>query len=242
MQNPDLPSLGASLNLLQTADKNFSFASSGKLPILDLFNTATQLTDANLPNLAIQLYRTWLAHNDSPIAYAIYFNLGVTLANSKDDNSAETAYRMAISLNSQFIEAYLNLGALLERTERPDEALSVWRKAINFSDLTTQKGCNLYVQILNNLSSLLEDRNELPEAETMLAQSLRQDPTQQDVMARWLLLRKKQASLQSNAPEIQPLLNSPVITGQQRPKPIFFVFIATEALPTDSTALFPDLP
>jgi glycosyltransferase involved in cell wall biosynthesis/Tfp pilus assembly protein PilF len=142
--------------------------------------------------MAIQLYRIWLAHTDSHIAYAVQFNLGVALSNTNDTIGAEAAYRAVIEQNPAFLEAYLNLGSLLERTGRPEEALNMWRATLSFIKLESPRDCALYVQALNNLGRLLEIRGELSEAEIMLKRSLKQNPTQSDVMAYLIQLRQKQ--------------------------------------------------
>jgi predicted O-linked N-acetylglucosamine transferase (SPINDLY family)/SAM-dependent methyltransferase len=167
-------------------------AGQGSMSITDLFSAAQRLVDDGQAPLAIALYRLWLEKTVSPLSFAVCFNMAVTVANENDTAEAESLYRRAIALNPQFIEARLNLGTLLERLARPDEALATWREILSVltpGDLATRAH---YIQALNNLGRLLEIRKNFPDAEQMLAQSLTLDPEQPNVMTHWVHLRQKQ--------------------------------------------------
>jgi predicted O-linked N-acetylglucosamine transferase (SPINDLY family)/SAM-dependent methyltransferase len=169
-------------------------AGRGNMTIPDLFNAAAALQQQQQPQLAIDLYRHWIEHSKrSPLAYAAWFNLGALLAAAGDDAGAEAAYRKCIALQSRFVEGRLNLGTVLERQGRPEEALDIWRTILGPAvkiDKQTQRA--LYLQTLNNLGRLLEIQRQYPEAEAMLAQSLTADPDQPHVMTHWVHLRQKQ--------------------------------------------------
>src|SRR5450830_538912 len=100
-----------------------AMAVQGQLSIGDLFGAAAVLQDSGQLPAAIGLYRAWIDHTPSPLVYAACFNLAVVLSNSGDDPGAEVVLRKALSQNPHFVEARLNLGTLLERTHRPDDAL-----------------------------------------------------------------------------------------------------------------------
>jgi predicted O-linked N-acetylglucosamine transferase (SPINDLY family)/SAM-dependent methyltransferase len=169
-------------------------AARGNMTIPELFNAAAALSLQGQSAQAIDLYRTWIDHTKrSPLAYAAWFNLAALLAATNDEAGAEAAYRKSIALQSRFIEGRLNLGTLLERMGRPLEALEMWRTIFSPAvkiDKVQQRG--LYVQTLNNLGRLLEIQKQYPEAEEMLANSLRIDPQQGGVMTHWVHLRQKQ--------------------------------------------------
>jgi predicted O-linked N-acetylglucosamine transferase (SPINDLY family) len=167
-------------------------ARQGTLSIIDLFGAAQLLTEAGQLGQAATLYRTWLEHTSSPVAYAAHFNLAVVLGSAKDDPAAEVHYRRAIALHPTFSEGYLNLGTLLERCGRPDEALDTWRSMLGFADPAAGGDSGFYVQALNNLGRLLEIRKRFGEAEEMLHRSLMHNPKQPNAITHWVHLRQKQ--------------------------------------------------
>ncbi|SFV13543.1 Predicted O-linked N-acetylglucosamine transferase, SPINDLY family [Pseudoduganella namucuonensis] len=163
------------------------------MPITDLFNAAAQLQGAGNAKGAVALYRLWLEQSPSPLAYAARFNLAVTLSAVGDDAGAEEMYRAASAQHPGFVEARLNLGTLLERLGRPDEALATWRDILTPAVLPAPDSNKpLYLQTLNNLGRLLEIRKQYPAAEDYLARSLMIDPEQPNVMTHWVHLRQKQ--------------------------------------------------
>jgi len=170
-----------------------ALAVQGALSIGDLFAAAAVLQESGQLPAAIGLYRAWIDHTPSPLIYAACFNLAVVLSNAGDDAGAEAVLRKAVAQNPDFVEARLNLGTLLERTGRPDDALAMWNAILTDPiepDVKTNP--TLYVQTLNNLGRLLEIRKRYPEAEATLAISLRVDPQQANVMTHWVHLRQKQ--------------------------------------------------
>ena len=176
----------------QSTEQAFVLAGQGGLTIVDLFNTAHVLTQAQYPNLAIELYRLWIENTNSPLSYAVQFNLGSTLAAINDLNSAESAYRAAISQNPAFIPSYVNLGLLLENSGRAEEALSLWREILALADLSKTNEKSQLVQVLNNLGRLLEIHKDFSEAEAMFTRSLLLDSAQTGVLTHWIHLRQKQ--------------------------------------------------
>lgn len=106
-------------------DELITLAASGQWPLLDLINAAQQLADGGKTENAISLYRQWLISTPSPMAYMVYFNLGVNLARSKREHEAEQAYIQAIKQKPDFKQAYLNLSSLLNRLGRGEESLGV---------------------------------------------------------------------------------------------------------------------
>ncbi|MFS2140420.1 glycosyltransferase [Duganella sp. Dugasp56] len=169
-----------------------ALAQKGSLPIVELFQTGQNLVEAGERPLGIQLYRAWLANTPSPLAYAVQFNLAVMLSDNNELNEAEAAYRMALAQNPRFNEGHLNLGTLLERLRRPDEALASWRALLEYSNPKLPADQPHVIQALNNLGRLLEIQKDFPAAEDALTRSLLIDPKQKNVISHWVHLRQKQ--------------------------------------------------
>ncbi len=177
---------------VQDIAQAFALAGQGTLPLIGLFGTAQHLSETQQSQRAIELYQTWLKSTVSPIAYAAYFNLAVTLSTAKDKTGAEQAYRKAIEQKPDFIEAHLNLGTLLEAKGEPEQALQTWGRVVEIIDPTVQNDRPFLTQAFNNLGRLLEILRRYPQAEEMLRKSLVVDPKQPNTITHWVHLRQKQ--------------------------------------------------
>jgi predicted O-linked N-acetylglucosamine transferase (SPINDLY family) len=176
----------------QDTAQAFVLAALGQLSLISLFSAAQHLSDTDQSGRAIELYQLWVKSTESPIAYAAYFNLAVTLSTANDSAGAEQAYRNAIALKPDFIEAHLNLGTLLEAKGQPELALAMWRRVTEIINLEIIGDQRFHTQALNNLGRLLEILKRYPEAEEMMRRSLLIDPKQPNTITHWVHLRQKQ--------------------------------------------------
>lgn len=155
----------------------------------DLMNAVVML-DATK---GIDIYRGWLKqHATDPLAYAITFNLGALLNGAGDQVAAEAAYRSAIALNPNCIQAQFNLGSQLERLNRPSEAITQWQSLLDSDRLVLPRDQAICLMTLNNLGRLHEILRNYAEAEDYLTRSLLIDPVQNDVLHHWYFIRLKQ--------------------------------------------------
>ncbi|MBK1695110.1 hypothetical protein CKO09_10220 [Chromatium weissei] len=176
-------------------------------PLNDLLTAVEQLKTAGQTEAALTRYRVWLAQAaNSPQAYAVWFNLGVELASLKRPHDAIAAYRQAIEIKADFVPAHFNLGTQLEYLGQPQQALKQWRDILAQQQPALLAEPSLHTLLLNNLGRLLEIEREYPEAEAMLAQSLRLDSNQPKALQHWLHLRQKQCAwpLCAELPDISP--------------------------------------
>lgn len=165
-------------------------AQQQKMDIMELLSVGELLT----PSQQIELYETWLKHNDSPVSYAAYFNLAVILDQQKESQKAEQAYRDAIKIHPDFMQGLFNLGANLERQDRIQEALTQWRNIVasyEYLELSDEDK-KIYILALNSLGRVLENERQYQEAEQFLTQSLLLSSEQPKVISHWVHLRQKQ--------------------------------------------------
>jgi predicted O-linked N-acetylglucosamine transferase (SPINDLY family) len=169
----------------------YSRAQSGRLELVELMGTASQLTNAGLRNQAISLYTEWIAHTQSPLIYIACFNLGVEFSAIKEFSKAEDMYRKALESNPDFLQARLNLGNCLEQQKREDDALEQWRLALESKSIILPENLPLQLHALNNLGRLLEMKKNYQESLAMLEKSFSLDTTQRDVLLHLVHLIQK---------------------------------------------------
>ena len=162
------------------------------LDFASLLEAAAKLEANSQQHLAAVLYQTWLGRNDSPFAYAVYFNFALALANAGDTQAAEAAYRKSIDIHPGFAQPRLNLGMLYERLGQIDKALQEWTWVEQNLSATTAENIPFVVMALNNLGRVQEGRKQYADALHYLTRSLAVDPKQPDALHHWIHIRQKQ--------------------------------------------------
>ncbi len=181
------PSSDEVLNILKNI---FLAARQDALDITNLLSISERITTAGNLTLAADLYMVWLKHTTSPLAYAIWFNLGAALTSAKNFVEVEAAFRRALALNPNFHMATVALGQELERQGRREEAITLWKDAAARIDVSSRDGKALAITALNNLGRVQHDIRELEAAEQSLAQSLALEPNQPIVAGTRITLRQ----------------------------------------------------
>ncbi|MCQ2996232.1 tetratricopeptide repeat protein [Pseudomonas syringae] len=185
-ENLDSPDLDVMLAAALELAKGVALQPMQLLAAADRLNAALRFTDV------AALYQTWLGHCQSSINYIIQFNFGVTLASLGQLPAAEAAYRAAIAQNPEFAQAWFNLGTILERQQKPQEALATWQSMLDDKRVDPQASRDLYLMVCNGLGRLLEETRQLQPSEAILRTSLEVDPVQPKVIQHWVHLRQKQ--------------------------------------------------
>ncbi len=168
------------------------FAEQAALEPMQLIAVAERLGQARRHADVVRLYQTWLGHCSSSADYIVQFNLGVTLSQLDQLAAAEQAYRAAILRKPDFSQAWFNLGAVIERQGRADNALVIWQSMLDHPLVGPQLNPELYVMVLNSMGRLMEEVRQLHSAEEKLLASLQADPEQPKVIQHWVHLRQKQ--------------------------------------------------
>ena len=109
-----------------------------------------------------------------------HFNLGTVYMQRGEIDLAETHLKQALSLKSDFVEAYANLGILYDHTQRGAEAIPLLEKAIS---LDPQNAVYHY-----NLGLAYAKQLKLKEARTEFETSLMLDPSLIDAQEKLFLV------------------------------------------------------
>ena len=191
--------------MLSNAERGLPFAKmTNTLPppmtLAELVGLADLLAASGSAAGAQQVYRDWLARQDTAPKYFAWFNLGVMLAADGDNRAATTAYLNALDEKPEFVQARINLGRQYEEAGRVDEAIAEWLVALQHLTNQPEAPAEYSVMTLNNLGRLWEQQHRYDDAESMLTQSLAIDPVQPDVIQHWVHLRQKQCAWPVYAP------------------------------------------
>jgi predicted O-linked N-acetylglucosamine transferase (SPINDLY family)/glycosyltransferase involved in cell wall biosynthesis len=160
----------------------------------ELMALAEQLASSGAQTRAREVYEAWLAATTSPLAYIIRFNLAVICGNLDDLPAAESHYRAAIFAKPDFVQAWFNLGTVIERQGRKPQALVIWQSMVDHPLVAPDRERDMYLMVRNNMGRVCEDLREFRQAEQHLEASLRCDPDQPKVIQHWVHLRQKQCS------------------------------------------------
>ena len=82
------------------------------LDAIELVSEADFLKTTGKNDKVIDLYKFWLNKNQSPLAYAIYFNLGVSLSEENRLKEAIDAFRQSLALKPDFVQSISALRAV----------------------------------------------------------------------------------------------------------------------------------
>lgn len=168
------------------------FSEQAALEPMQLIAVAERLAQAGRPADVVRLYQAWLARCSSSADYIVQFNLGVTLSQLEQLPAAEQAYRAAIQRKPDFVQAWFNLGAVIERQGRAENALVIWQSMLDHPLVAPDLNRDLYLMVLNSMGRLMEEVRKLEAAEQKLLASLQAEPEQPKVIQHWVHLRQKQ--------------------------------------------------
>lgn len=189
MQDQDASQRTAA-DLLSTASAR---ASAQALAVSDLFSDAIGLAAQGRPDLAVQLYKVWIAYNPAdPLLYAVYFNYGTGLRDIGDLPGAVTAFRDSIAARPDFYQAHINLGRALEDSGQVGAAVTQWIDLTHHMGKITGEAVGFKITALQQIGRVLEDQQQDATAEEALKTCLDLDAGQREAAQHWIALRQRQ--------------------------------------------------
>lgn len=173
------------------ADEVMAQIVSGRMDAGRIIAAADSLAAQGADADALGLYRTWLQYNAAnPLAYAIWYNLGVLLSRLGDHAAAAEALQAAIGQKPDFHPAIINLGTALERTGRVPDAVTRWLGLVNQLPGVTGETVSHKVAALKQIGRVLEHTSLEESGEDALRQAI--ELTQPaDAMQHWIAIRQK---------------------------------------------------
>ncbi|OCJ17680.1 glycosyl transferase [Rhizobium sp. AC44/96] len=168
---------------------------------MDLLSVAEALNAAGQQAAAADLYKTWVAFNDTnPAVHLVYFNYAVSLGQLGDRAGAIQALRACLKADPQFAPGYINLGRALEDFGLIGQAVEQWRQYAETTNQLKPEAIGHRHMILQNIGRVLEGANKLEEAENALLQAFELQPELPEAGQHWASLRQRQCKWPVLAP------------------------------------------
>ncbi|MDM9618994.1 glycosyl transferase [Rhizobium sp. S96] len=176
-------------------------ARNQRLSLMDLLSVAEALNAAGQQAAAADLYKTWVAFNDSnPTVHLAYFNYAVTLSQLGDRAGAVQALRACLKINPQFAPGHINLGRALEDSGLIGQAVEQWWQYAEATKHVDAETIGHRHMILQNIGRVLEGAGKLGEAEAALLQAFELRPELPEAGQHWASLRQRQCKWPVLAP------------------------------------------
>ena len=157
----------------------------------ELIQQTYALQEAGRFQDALALYETWLSTADAPNKYVALFNCGSLLQSLGHLTNAEAMYRECLVAHPQLAQAAINLGLVLEKQGRTDEAQQQWAQVVSQGLLANGTDKDMQVMALNHMGRLYENQKKYDLSEQALIQSLGINPKQTGVLQHWIHIRQK---------------------------------------------------
>ena len=169
----------------------FKLAQMGMLRIDQLFQKTQSLVDQGMQAEAVQLYLAYITQPKSEKRHMALYNLGSLQQAQGDKVGAEASYRACIAMDPSLGQAIINLGLLLEKTGRKQEALEQWHVAANPTEGGPAYDNDIQTMALNHIGRVYENHKQYVEAERALERSLAINTKQTGVLQHWIHIRQK---------------------------------------------------
>lgn len=163
------------------------------MSLSELIDSASAYLATDAPEKARALYRDWIAQNDKhPLVHVALFNRSAVDFQVGDAEAAVEALKQIITLNPDFIPAYINLGRALDRSGLTPQAMELWQSAAARPLPITGMAIDLVEAALKHMARVLTERSEHAFAEKIMERSLNINPHQHDVVEQYVATRLAQ--------------------------------------------------
>jgi predicted O-linked N-acetylglucosamine transferase (SPINDLY family) len=164
-----------------------------QLTIAELFQLAENFNATGHRGEAAELYKAWIAYNDSsPLLHLVFFNYAVTLRQLGDLTGSIHALRAAIKLEPSFGQAHINLGRALEDAGLTGQAIEQWKTYIDLTGELTPDRIGHRLMSLQHMGRVLENSGLLEQAESTLWKAMELKPERTEAGQHWTALRQRQ--------------------------------------------------
>ena len=171
----------------------FQRARSQKLSLAELMQSAEALTGAGLLAQVIDLYKTWIAFNESnPLVHMAAFNYAVALRQAGDVVGTIHALQACLRMDPTFGPAHINLGRAFEDGGQIDQAVRQWLSFVEATKEITPERLGHRLMSLQHTGRVLENAGRLEEAEAILWQAIELQPMKPEAAQHWLSIRQHQ--------------------------------------------------
>lgn len=140
---------------------------------------------------ALNLYQTWLSTADGANKYVVLFNCGSLLQSLGRLADAEANYRECLAVHPQLAQAAINLGLVLEKQGKSEDALQQWAQVVSQGLLANGTDKDMQVMALNHMGRVYENQKKYELSEQALRQSLNINSKQTGVLQHLIHIRQK---------------------------------------------------
>lgn len=168
-----------------------ALARSGGMALAAMVSHAEQLQRDGHALAASNLYALWLAHHEDPRKHLVWFNHGSLLQQLGQLDQAQKAYEEALALASDFAQARINLGLVLEKQGYTAQAIAAWAHLTGQRYAKNPVETDMLTAALNHIGRVHENNRDYRQALEALEHSLLINPKQAGVIQHWVHIRQK---------------------------------------------------
>lgn len=164
-----------------------------QLPLGELVQVAESMAASGLKTHAAELYKIWIAFNDSdPLVHVACFNYSVVLSNTGDVTGAIHILRACLRHRPDFGPAHVNLGRALEDSGLFKDAIEQWQDYVGQTADITPDRLGYRLMNLQQIGRLMEQQGLMEGAESVLRMAIELQPDKFEAGQHWVSLRQRQ--------------------------------------------------